>query len=259
MQHLAELQLQFLDVILGGDASRLEEAIIPDGITAVGRLGVYRNNTIITLIDALGDTFAVIKKLLGDEFFNNAAKKFIRTHPPKSPALFEYGHNFPEYLESFPGLAELPYIAHVAKLEWYWNEAFHAQDEKPLAVEGLANIEERDYSRLYFTPHPAFRIIYSPYPIDIIYAANQNDGDSDTIINIDDGDGDAGLALVRPDVDVNFIKFGAGGYMFAEGLVAGLSLEQAITTAEKNDHGFDVTTTLVALLAGGAFSGFSLK
>jgi len=259
MRQLAELQSTFGDIVLGGDVAQLENLIIADGIPASQRLALHRNNTTILLTDALAATFNVVSRLVGDEFFAYAARGFIRAHPPKSPALFEYGQEFAEYLEAMPETAQLPYLGDVARLEWLVNDAFHANDKKPLPIEGMVFIEEDYYSRLVLEPHPAFRIINSPYPIGQIYHANKNDVTSTNEYEIDLGSGGVCLAIMRPGVDVNFVEFDKTGFVLAKELAIGTPFNLAIEISQKYSPDFDPTATLAALLAGGAFSGFHIS
>jgi len=165
---------------------------------------------------------------------------------------------FPEYLESMPETADLPYLGDVARLEWLVNEAFHASDEKSLPVEGMVFIEEDVYSRLVLEPHPAFRIINSAYPLEQIYHANKNDVISAGEYEIDLGSGGVCLAIMRPGVDVNFVELDMAGYVLAKELAIGTPFNSAIEISQKYSPQFDPTATLAALLAGGAFSGFHI-
>ena len=95
----------------------------PPGLTAwngsdpARRFAVYRNNVIVSLIDALADTFAVTQELVGEAFFRAMAREFAYANPPTSPLLAFYGDTLPDYIEHFPPAASVPYLADVARLD----------------------------------------------------------------------------------------------------------------------------------------------
>lgn len=73
------------------------DAPCPVGLTAwngsdpARRFAVYRNNVVVSLIDALAATFPVTLELVGEEFFRAMAGVFVRAVPPTSALLAEYG------------------------------------------------------------------------------------------------------------------------------------------------------------------------
>ena len=95
---------------------------------ASGRFNVYRNNYFITLRNALRSTFPAVERLVGEEFFAALAHAFAERHSPRSPLMARYGGGFPEFLEQLPALADFPYLADVAWLEYARVQAYHAGD-----------------------------------------------------------------------------------------------------------------------------------
>ena len=71
----------------------------PRGKAAVKRYNVYRNNVTVSLIDALAATYPAVRRITGDVFFRAMARSFVRAAPPSSPLLFEYGREFPAFVE----------------------------------------------------------------------------------------------------------------------------------------------------------------
>lgn len=257
MLSLAELQSAIRNVSLGGDADALNGVIVTDGFSHTERLNIHRNNTTILLSQALGATYRVVKKLVGDDFFDAVARLYIRAHPPRSPCLFEYGESFPEYLASLPSAIELPYLRDVAMLEWLWNETFHAREASALTSNDLSGIAPERYADLCFTPHPSLRLTGSAYPIKEIWDVNQDGVDEVATINLDEG-GQA-LALLRPKSTIEMIELSPGGFVLIHRLSAGSRLENAFAAAQHVDPEFDPTTTLALLISAGAFHSHCLK
>lgn len=88
MSSLHELQTRFREALLGGDMTPALDTIAPDGLSATGRLGLYRHHVVATLTDALRATYPVVCRLVGDGFFAYMADRFIAVSPPSSPCLF---------------------------------------------------------------------------------------------------------------------------------------------------------------------------
>ena len=137
---LAELQGAYRAYLLSGDAAPLAPVIVEDAFDAGERLAIYRNNFLISLTEALKANFPVTRQLLGEDFFAEAAARFVRAHPPRQPCLFEYGETFPGYLHALPQLAELTYVAEVARFEFARICAYHAARERTLTAPQLARL-----------------------------------------------------------------------------------------------------------------------
>jgi len=257
MPTLAELQAAMCDVSLGGDAALLVPVIIGDGFAPEQRLNIHRNNTTILLSDALGATYSVVQKLVGEDFFNAVARLFVRAQPPRSPCLFEYGAGFADFLATLPAAQDLPYLADVARLEWCWNEAFHAPDVVPLTSADLADVAPDCYGNLVFTPHPSLRLLASPFPVKEIWDINQCGADPQASVSLDEGP--QSLVMLRPRGSVEMIELSPGGFVLSEHLARGATLEQAFVAASDVETQFDPASTLAVLIGAGAFHRHALK
>src|SRR5271154_7175445 len=126
---------------------------------AVKRYNVYRNNVTVSLIDALAAIFPATQRITGVEFFRAMARFHIRATPPTSPMLFEYGRDFPPFIERYEYAQGMPWLADVARIERAWLDAYHAADSPALSVADLASIPQERLADLVFTPHPATRLV----------------------------------------------------------------------------------------------------
>jgi len=257
MLPLSELQRRFRDVSLGGDAGLLSGVILGDGLSAEARLNIHRNNTTILLGDALAATFKVCHKLVGDDFFAAVARLYVRTHPPQNPCLYTYGEDFADFLGALPQIESVAYLPDVARLEWLWNEAFHAADVPTLNATALVDVPPESYADLTFTPHPALRLVASPYPIKEIWAINQDTAPCDATVDLDEGG--QSLAIVRPASQVEMLELSPAGFVLATHLADGARLETAFAAAIEIDADFDPTATLTILLSAGAFENHQFK
>lgn len=94
------------------------------------RFQVYRNNVSSARVDALRQTFPVLERLLGADYFSAVAALFVRTAPPPSPSLHEYGDGFGHFLRQLPALSGMPWLSEVAQIERARVRAFHAADRQ---------------------------------------------------------------------------------------------------------------------------------
>ena len=130
----------------------------PNGKAAEKRYNVYRNNVTVSLINALAATFPATQRITGADFFRAMARFHVRATPPNSPLLFEYGHDFPNFIVRYEYAQPMPWLADVARIERAWLDAYHAADKAPLTPQALALIPPENLADTIFTPHPATRV-----------------------------------------------------------------------------------------------------
>jgi hypothetical protein len=99
------------------------DVVGPRGKAAIKRYNVYRNNVTVSLIDALAAIYPAVQRITGVEFFRAMARSHIRATPPGSPLLFEYGRDFPAFIESYEYAQDMPWLADTARIERAWLDA----------------------------------------------------------------------------------------------------------------------------------------
>src|SRR6516162_2592409 len=144
-------------------------AILDDALAPADRLSIYRNTSRTALINALRLNFPAVQRLVGEDFFAAAADTFITREPPQTAWLDLYGESFPEFLQSFEPVASLTYLPDMARLERAVGHALHAIDAEPLEYSQLLGIEPSVQGRVRFTPHPSVSLVFSRYPVDVIW------------------------------------------------------------------------------------------
>ncbi|MEM6440098.1 MAG: DNA-binding domain-containing protein [Pseudomonadota bacterium] len=142
----------------------------PKSIASPQRFSVYRNNVVVSLIDAIAATFPAVHALVGDEFFRAAAREFVLGNPPSSPVLLNYGEAFPAWIAAFPPAATVPYLGDVARLEWAWTRAYHAADASPLTAARLADLPPERLLASRAVVHPSMALIASRFPVVSLWA-----------------------------------------------------------------------------------------
>jgi len=249
MPRLHEIQREFARYLLGGDGARIAGWVRRDRLAGERRAQIYRNHLRITLTEALGATFPVAARLVGPDYFAAAARRFVAAHPPRQPVLAEYGAEFPAFLETLPDAPE--YLGDVARLEWAVNRACHAPDLPALDAAGLESARPAALEDLRLLPHPAARLLVSPYPVHRIREANRPEaGGSETV---DLGEGGVALLIWRRGAQAMFRALTAAEHRFTAAMFAGAPLARAASLALAADPAFDLASTLAFLLSEPVF------
>jgi hypothetical protein len=234
----------------------------PDGLATwngsdpARRFAVYRNNVTGSLIDALGETFPVVRQLVGDDFFRAMAAAFVRAAPPASRILAHYGAAFPAFVAAFEPARALAYLPDVARLEWLRVQAYHAADAQPLAPQHLAHAlsmpERLPAARV--TLHPSLASLASAYAVVSLWAAHQGIGE---LGSVDPYVAESAL-VVRHGLDVEVISIAPGAAAFVAGLARGDVFGLAAAEAGTAHPAFDLAATLAILIRSGAITDLTL-
>lgn len=190
MSQLAEAQAAFAAAVFDPNLPVPPGLIAPGGSADDDRFAVYRNNVMVGLTEGLRDAYPVVCRLVGDEFFRAMAAVFARSRPPRSPVMHNYGAGFAEFILGFPPVAELPYLADVARLERAWVEAYHAAEADALKF---------TFIQASLALHPATRLVRSPFPVFAIWEANRGDEEPGPLELSGEGDN---VLVTRPVAEV---------------------------------------------------------
>jgi len=224
------------------------------GKAAVKRFNVYRNNVTVSLIDALAAVYPAVQRITGVEFFRAMARFHIRETPPSSPLLFEYGRDFPAFIERYEYAQGMPWLADTARIERAWLDAYHAADAPTLGAAALASTPAERIEDLVLTPQPAARLVRSRYAAVTIFAANRG---SEPVEAIDASQAEDAL-ITRPEFDVVVRRLAPGHAEFLSTLWAGRPLGQAAAAALEAHPDFEIGMGLATLIESGACASAQL-
>lgn len=229
---------------------------VPDGVTSArgeadtARFAVYRNNIAVSLTNALGQRFPVVKRLVGDEFFHGMARAFMATSLPSSPLIFAYGDQFPDFIADFAPATALPYLADVARLEAAWTRAYHAGDVLPMTVEALAKVAPDQIATSRFRIHAATALVRSNFAIGTIWQAHQQDYAGKQSVGHAEW-----VAVTRPAFEVRVHVIPGADGVFAAALFTGSTIGEAAQAVFAQDQQFDFGRAITGLISLGAFAG----
>ena len=134
-------------------------------------LQAYTANAGAAAERALAAAFPTVAPLLGEEPFAALARAFWQARPPVRGDLAEWGAELPAFIADSEQLADEPYLADVARLDWAVHAAERAADG-PATPQGLERLADTDPSalRLVFQPGSALRV--SRFPVVAIRVAH---------------------------------------------------------------------------------------
>lgn len=241
---------EFAAALLDADRDVPQFLSSSTGINDPRRFAVYRNNVTVGLVNAMTANFPSIVRLVGEEFFAAMAREYVREYPPHSRLMFEYGGNFPDFLETFAPVRPYPYLADVARLEICWRQAFHEADSPVISGQDLAALSPEAFPALILRPHPAARILQSAFAAGSIFAANRSDGSQPAI--------DPSLAetilVSRPvhDCEIRILDTGTGTFFCS--MLSGKTIESSAGEAFAADPAFDFSAAVAMMIASGTFT-----
>jgi hypothetical protein len=255
VQQHAERQRDFAAALLDPGLPMPDGLVGPDGEPDPRRFAVYRNNVVVSLIEALADAFPAVHRIVGDDFFRAMARAYVMVQPPRSPIMLDYGAGFPDFIRSFEPAAGLPYLEDVARIERAWTEAYHAPEDSPIDPIAFSAVAPDQLPAIQFELHPSLRLVRSRFPALTIWQMNVADG-VPRAVDLAAGGEDA--LIVRPAADVEVRLIPEGSLEFIRALADGRSVLAALEEALTANSRFDLSANLSDLMRAGAIVSYNL-
>ena len=236
---------------LSGDDSALAPWL-RGGEAGRAGLAVYRNTVAKARADALAALYPSIERLVGAEWFRDAALIFARSQPPSGPVMDDYGHGFPDWLETFPPAAGLPYLAPVGRLDRAWSEVHRAADAPVLTPSDVSGLSPTVLFGARAVLHPAVRLFWFDWTAPSIWRANRPGSDPDRPVMWDAAP--EGLLLVRPQDAVTHHALSEPQWRFLDACRRGAPLGRAAAMLRLDHPTLDLSRLFAALLGLGVFT-----
>ena len=230
---LRDIQARFAAALHARDhdapaCNEFSEAIADDGIPALARLRVYRNNTRLIFVEALRRTFAVVRRRVGDEFFERLAHEYRDAHPSRHGDLHWVGECFPEWLASRLSDTGYEWLVDLARLEWACEQAMVSAHAAPVALADLSRIPPERLADTALSIHPSARFVSSACPIWSVWQENQPEGAGRSI---DLARGAEHVIVAAPKDGLVLLSVPAEEFGFAAALAEGKTLGDALDRA----------------------------
>ena len=227
----------------------------PDGKPAPKRFGVYRNNVVTSLMEAMADTYPAIKRIVGEDNFATLARVYISKHPPSSPVMQAYGDLFPQFISEFVPLQHSPFLVDVAQVEKNWIGAYHAADALPLEGAQLGKIDTDKLMETRFITHPATSVISSPYALyDLFHLRNETNLHE---VSYEKCNTDEAVLITRAHLIVEVNRLDQASAKFFTLITSGHSLGKSVGTAMQTDENFDVSSAIALMISSAAMMAIS--
>lgn len=177
-QTLKEMQARFGDALRSADTTLPLDDGAPD---FVERFAVYRNNSWQFFLAALEQTYPVLQRRVGHDYFRTLAHEFRATHVSRGGDLHWAGAGFAAWLEQRLADTGYEWLADLARLEWACAEASIAAQLPPLALTQLGAHPPERLAGLRLRLQPSLRLVAARFPVWTVWHANQAEVESDPV------------------------------------------------------------------------------
>lgn len=247
MPSLAETQLRLRHAVVGDDTASVVPLLI-GGRDPERRLAIHRRHYESSLVTAIRTKFPATAWLVGSSFLDEAAKQFIRQHPPAVPCIAEYGAEFPRFLSSHPGAVRVPYLHPFADLEWHLGQVAISVDRSGPALEDFSTIETNALMDAGLTLQPGLRYLHSPWPVDDLMKLYLSEmAPSEYRL----APADVGLEVRGARGEFRINRLDAAEFIFRKAILDGQSIGAAAEHALDENDEFDVGHAFTMLVTGG--------
>jgi hypothetical protein len=241
---LADLQRQMRDAVVTGSSGPLASLLV-GGRDAAKRLGIHHRHYTVSLATAIVGRFPATGWLVGPGRLEDAARDFVRKHPPTALCIAEYGAAFPAFLSEWPATADLTYVPAFADLDWQLGRLAVAVDMAAVGREQLATHNSTDLADLVVTLQPGTHYVEASWAIDALMKTYLADTSSESWTLTQHH---LYLEVRGARGSFRFSRLRVGDYMFRRSVASGVSLGDAARGALELDSAFDPGAGLLSLL-----------
>lgn len=231
-------------------------ASVPAGLVDQKRYDIHRNNVTVSLIDAIAAIYPAVERITGTDFFRTMARLHVRATPPASPLLFDYGRDFPAFIDDYAYAQQMPWLGDVARIERAWLDAYHAADAEPLTLADLGAVDPARLFDAVLVPHPAAHVVRSRYPALSIFAMNRQPATPGVRLESEAAED---TLVTRPALDVMVRSLPPGGATLLAALINGRPLGAAVAAAAADSDAFDLPANLSGIVDAGVFTHIQLR
>ena len=181
-------QREFLDDLVGRrprSPSERESRFRPPHRGAVAdRWHVYSHGYTARIVEALGQEFAAVRRILGAEAFGALAERYLAVFPPRAFDLGRVGDRLARFLEFDRLSVELPFLPDLARLEHSISECFTAAEARVLSWADLQAKSADDVAALRMSLAPGAKLLRSPWPLKDLWASRLEPDDEAVSIDV---------------------------------------------------------------------------
>jgi hypothetical protein len=217
------------------------------------RLAVYRGNVYANCRKALAGAYPIIRKIVGEDFFEATAREYARAYPSRSGDLNRYGGELARFLEGFSYTSDLPYLPDVARMEWLAHHAHFAEDAPVFDGSSLTSLPNERLAQLRLRLAAACALLESPWPLGRIWTIHQYDYQGAFEIDLDAGPDR--VLVYRAGWRARVLSLAPADFSFLAAAARGETLGAALEGAIAAHAGFDPSTTLARWIDAQVITG----
>ncbi len=177
MTTLTQLQTRFRDFVLGTAPAPTGLAQSSQTTDAETLLSVYRDAYGLRLLEALGEDYRALGRLLGTERFEDVGRAYIAKTRSRHPSVRWFGRDLALHIRRDPAFADIPAAAELAAWEWALGEAGDAADADPVGIEAFAAVAPDAWANIRLTFHPSLRRLDHSWSVAAYRQAVEDDED----------------------------------------------------------------------------------
>jgi len=174
---ITTLQDRFLRA-LNGDGDALRPDVRAARLPFNTQIAIHRNNANNARIHALEESHPVCVKILGERYFRQVAKAFIRAHPSRHPDLNRYGGELSAFIgelaQTRAELQDFAYLADLARLEYLHHRCYYRRDDVRADRARLERAGAAGRAPRVFLNHTV-ALMTSAFPVVEIWRAHRRD------------------------------------------------------------------------------------
>lgn len=245
-----------MDAVLSGAPDALDPWLRA-GPNGRAGLAVYRNTIAKARADALAALYPTVERLVGADWFREAALVFDREQPSSSPIMDDHGAGFADWLDRFSPAAGMSYLAPVARIDRAWSQSHRAADAPTLAASAVAALDPVRLFGAVARPHPATKLFWFDWSAPSIWIANRPDADGDALAVWDQVA--EGLLLTRPHGAVRHATVDRTEWAFIDACRRGRPLGRIAAELTLAHPGLDLSALFARLLGLGVFTDLEME
>ena len=236
-------------------------------LSASERIGIYAHAYYARLLECLGESFPVLRRVLGAELFEPVAFEYLQKYPSNSYTLDRLGDRFAQFLEEAraPDAGDPPawpeMLADLARFEHAIARVFDGpglEGERPWGGEDLRALGPEGFASARLVPAPSLLLLTSRFPINDLYTQARRAGEEDELTYPQPGI--EHVALCRREFVVRRYPLDPFEFSLLEAIVVGATVGEALALAAEGaeageDLGRLVERAFAAWTAAGFFRG----
>lgn len=172
---LRELQNHLQNYLLTGDLTIADFIVNPAKDERDARLAIYRDGYYICLLAILEKDFTLLKKLIGQQTFEEMGLRYIDAYPSHYFSIKDFGQRLPDFLRTVQPYAEQLHLAELADFLWELNNTLIAADAPVLTTADLMQIPPDAWDELQLKTHPSVKLMTQQWNTTALWQALQQD------------------------------------------------------------------------------------